>query len=84
MRTLLSLVLAALLTLLPTHEAQAASSNARISPSQAPNLSATYALAFEDANFGNGSVVNPTLLQNLRVCPICPRTGRPVCPPNPC
>jgi hypothetical protein len=84
MRTLLSLLLAALLMLWPPHAAQAATGKASISPSQAPNLSASFALAFESANFANGSVLDPRFMQNLKVCPICRRTGRPVCPPNPC
>jgi hypothetical protein len=83
MRTLLSLLLAALLTLLPTHAAEAATSSARLSPGQSPNLSASFALAIEDANFANGSVLDPGFMQKLRGCPICRRTGLPNCPPNP-
>jgi hypothetical protein len=83
MRTLLSLLLAAVLTLLPAQMAHAAMGPNSKARSLGPNVGDTYALAFEGARFGNGSVLGPDLMQNLRACPICPN-GRVVCPPRRC
>lgn len=85
MRTLLGLLIAALLLLLPHQPAEAATAQQAPRAAAAPaDLRSTYALVIDGLNTRNGGVLDPGITNQLRTCPICLKTGRPVCPPNPC
>ena len=85
MRTLFGLLMAALLLLLPLQPAQAAAAQQAPRAAAAPaDLLSTYALVIDGLNTRNGGVLDPGFTNQLRACPICLRTGKPVCPPNPC
>lgn len=86
MRKLFGFLMAALLLLLPLQPAQAATAPPAPRTAAAPaDLGSTYALVANGLNTRNGGVLDPGFMNQLRGgCPICLRTGKPVCPPKLC